>query len=157
LYDYWENLTIKTPGQIRKEQIDTEKETEQIIKGNILLEMLAPALGRVSEITHEKKAETHALLSILALMQYNNDNGLYPEKLQELITNGYLKELPMDSFSDKPLVYKKTDDDFILYSVGSNFTDEGGEYSRDSTGRIRNWLDNGDAVFWPLPKPQAKQ
>jgi hypothetical protein len=157
LYDYWENLTIKTPGQIRKEQIDTEKETEQIIKGNILLEMLAPALGRVSEITHEKKAETHALLSILALMQYNNDNGLYPEKLQELITNGYLKELPMDSFSDKPLVYKKTDDNFILYSVGYNFKDDGGEPGKDSDGRVRKWRKNGDTVFWPLTKSQVKK
>jgi hypothetical protein len=65
--------------------------------------------------------------------------------------------LPIASFSDKPLVYRKTDDDFILYSVGPNFTDEGGEYSRDSKGRIKNWLDNGDAVFWPVPKPQVKK
>jgi hypothetical protein len=157
LHDYWENLTVKTPGQIRKEQIDTEKETEQIIKGNILLEMLAPALGRVSEITHEKKAETHALLSILALMRYNNDNGLYPEKLQELITNGYLKELPMDPYSDRSLAYKKTDTDFILYSVGPNFKDDGGELGKDSDGRVRKWRKNGDTVFWPVPKPQVKQ
>ena len=156
LYDYWENLTVKSPGQIRKEQIDTEKETEQIIKGNILLEMLEPALGRMSEITHEIKAETHALLSILALMRYKNDKGLYPEKLQELTTTGYLKELPMDPFSDKPLVYKKTDDNFILYSFGPNFTDDDGVSAKDSKGRVRPWRDNGDTVFWPVPKSQVK-
>jgi hypothetical protein len=48
---------------------------------------------------------------------------------------------------DKPLVYKKTDDNFILYSVGPNFTDDGGEPGKGKSGRIKNWTDNGDTVF----------
>ena len=90
-------------------------------------------------------------------MRYKNDKGLYPEKLQELITTGYLKELPMDSFSDKPLVYKKTDDNFILYSVGHNFKDDDGVSGKDSKGRAKPWRDNGDTVFWPLPKSDIKR
>ena len=58
----------------------------------------------------------------------------------------------MDAFSEKPLVYKKTDDDFILYSVGFNFTDDGGEFSKDRRGNIRKWGENGDTVFWPVIK-----
>jgi len=77
----------------------------------------------------------------------------YPSALGELVAAGFLNELPMDPWSDKPLVYKKTDDDFTLYSVGPNFVDDGGEYGRDRNRQIRKWSDNGDTVFWPVPKP----
>ena len=71
---------------------------------------------------------------------------------EELFEAGYLKKLPMDPYSDSPLVYKKTDDDFILYSVGYDFEDDGGEVYRDNKGRVRPWGDEGDAVFWPVRK-----
>ncbi len=156
-YDFWTKVYHKTPSQIRAEGIDAEKQAMEIIEGNILLQILAPALFRINEIAHRNKTEVYATVTLLALLRYEKDKGSYPNDLRQLITAGYLKKLPMDAFSDKPLVYRKTDDDFILYSVGPNFTDEGGRYSRDSKGRIKNWLDNGDAVFWPVPKPQTKK
>ncbi|MFZ2147882.1 MAG: hypothetical protein WAV28_11740, partial [Sedimentisphaerales bacterium] len=156
-YDFWGKLYHKTPGQIRAEGIDAEKEAMEIIKGNVLLQILAPPLARINEIANRNKTEVYATVTLLALLRYDKDKGSYPNDLQQLITAGYLKQLPMDPFSDKPLSYKKTEDNFILYSVGPNFTDEGGEYSRDSKGRIKNWLDNGDTVFWPVPKSDIEQ
>ncbi|HUU16749.1 MAG TPA: hypothetical protein VMW72_06335 [Sedimentisphaerales bacterium] len=156
-YDFWNKSYRKTPGQIRAEGIDAEKEAMEIIKGNVFLQIFAPALARINEIAHRNKIEVYATVTILALLRYEKDKGSYPNDLQQLITAGYLKQLPMDSFADKPLSYRKTEDNFILYSVGPNFTDEGGEYSRDSKGRIKNWLDNGDAVFWPVPKSLVKK
>jgi len=50
------------------------------------------------------------------------------------------------------LVYGKTDDNFVLYSVGPNFKDDGGEVVRDEKGRIKKWDDQGDAVLWPPAK-----
>jgi hypothetical protein len=76
--------------------------------------------------------------------------------LNQLVTAGYLKQLPMDSFSDKPLVYKKTEDNFILYSVGPDFKDDGGEPGRDRKGRVRLWVGEGDVVFWPQPESELK-
>jgi len=157
LYNHWEGLTVKSPAQIRTDGIDPGKQTEQIIKGNMLLEMFGSAPGRVSEITHQRKTEIQALVSILALLRYECDKGLYPEDLQELVTAGYLSRLPVDPYSDKPLIYKKTDKDFILYSIGRNFTDDGGEVVRREDGRIRKWALDGDTVFWPLPTSQVKQ
>jgi hypothetical protein len=156
-YDFWGKLYHKTPGQIRAEGINVEKQAMEIIEGNVLLEILAPALSRINEIANRNKTEVYATVTLLALLRYEKDKGSYPNDLQQLITAGYLRQLPVDSFSDKPLVYRKTDGDFFLYSIGPNFTDEGGQYSRDSKGRIKNWLDNGDVVFWPLPKPQTNQ
>ena len=151
-YDFWERVACKSPAQIRAENIDIQKESLEIVKGNILLTMLAPALGRVIEISYRLPADVKSTLTIIAILRYRQQIGDYPENLDNLIEAGYLKELPMDPFSDKPLVYKKTDDDFILYSVGLNFEDDGGKYGKDKKGSPKLWVDNGDAVFWPVQK-----
>lgn len=58
----------------------------------------------------------------------------------------------MDPYSDRPLVYRGTDDGFLLYSVGENFADDGGVPGRDRNGGPDPWRyqDNGDTVFWPI-------
>jgi len=157
LYAFWDKIAQKTPAQIRAEGIDIEKEAMEIIKGNILLEILTPALGRINEISYRIQVDIGATVTILAALRYKQNVGNYPQGLNELINAGYLKELPMDAFSGRPLVYKRTDDNFILYSVGLNFTDDGGESGKDTKGRVRKWRSNGDTVFWPVPKSQLKQ
>jgi hypothetical protein len=152
LYDFSDEVARKTPAQLRAENIDIEDNAMRIIKGNILLEMLVPAISRVGEQCHLSKAHVQAAITILGLLRHKKDKGFYPENLQKLMTIGYLKELPMDPYSDKPLIYRRTDDSFLLYSVGPNFKDDGGQLSRDRTGRVEKWPADGDHLFWPLPK-----
>ncbi|MHC4310456.1 MAG: hypothetical protein ACYSSN_10955 [Planctomycetota bacterium] len=141
---------------IKAEGIYAEKEALEIIEGNVLLQILTRVdWTRVKQIVFRNKTDVHATVAVLAILRYSKDKGSFPEDLEQLISAGYLKQPPDDVFSVKPLVYRKTDDDFILYSVGPNFTDEGGEYSRDSKGRIKNWLHNGDTVFWPVANSKA--
>jgi len=156
-YAFWNKMAHKTPAQIRAEEIDTKKESLEIIKGNILLEFFAPALNRANEISWRARTNTQSLIAILSLLRHRLDKGAYPDDLNELLTAGYLKKVPIDLYSDKPLVYKKTDDSFILYSVGPNFKDDGGQISLDSTSRAKTWADEGDAVFWPVPKPETPE
>jgi hypothetical protein len=149
---FWQQIAGKTPAQLRAENIDVEKQAMEIIKGNILLDCLVPAYKRVIEISYRLPADVKATLTIMALLRYRQDTGSYPSDLIELVTDGYLKQLPLDPWSDKTLVYKKTDSDFILYSVGSDFTDNGGEVFRDDKGTAKIWAEQGDAVFWPVQK-----
>ncbi|UCC23330.1 MAG: hypothetical protein JSW23_04565 [Planctomycetota bacterium] len=151
-YAFWEKIVPKTPAQIQAENIDIEKRTMELFKGNILLEIFAPDFGRINEVAHRRKTEVEATLTIIALLRYQQDTGSYPESLEELITAGYLEELPLDSFSDKPMVYRRTNGNFLLYSVGLNFIDDGGKLYRTDIGRPRPWADEGDAVFWPVTK-----
>ena len=65
-----------------------------------------------------------------------------------------MEKLPMDPYSDGTLVYKKTDDGFLLYSLGENLCDDGGQVFRDDEGKIKKWASEGDWVFWPVPKSQ---
>jgi len=154
---FWEQIAGKSPAQLRSENIEVERQAMELIKGNILLEMLAPAYSRVIEISYRLPADVGSTLTIIALLRYKQDIGSYPEDLNEMVTSGYLKELLMDPWSDKPLVYKKTDEDFILYSFGENCKDDGGEVHRDDKGIVRLWADEGDAVFWPVFKSENKR
>jgi len=156
-YDYYEKLSLKTALQGHIESEDIDKKVEEFLKGNYFLNLITPAVLRVIQISHRLPVDVKGALTMIAIFRYKADKGRYPQNLNQLVTAGYLKQLPIDSFSDKPLSYRKTEDNFILYSVGPNFIDDGGEYSRDSKGRIKNWLDNGDTVFWPVPKSDIKQ
>ena len=154
VYDYWERIACKSPAQIRAENIDIEKETMELIKGNILLEMLTPALGRVCEIAHRNKADVEAALAIIAILRYKQDIGGYPDKLEKLINADYLKVLPIDPYSGSSLVYKKMDNNFVLYSFGRNFRDDDGKmaYNKEGKPRWRGTEEEGDTLFWPVEK-----
>ena len=157
LYDYCEQLSLKTAAQIHADNEAIDDKLNKLSSDNILIGILTPAVKRVIEIGHRLPTDVGAALTIIAILRYNGDTDRYPQNLNQLVTAGYLKQLPIDSYSDKPLVYKKTDDNFILYSFGPDFKDDDGVSGKDSNGRARQWRDNGDTVFWPPPKPQVKQ
>ena len=153
-YDFWEQMALKTPAQIRTENIDIEEQTMELIEGNILLEIMSPALGRICEIAHRNKADVEAALAIIAILRYKQDIGGYPDKLEKLINADYLKVLPIDPYSGEPLVYKKMDNNFVLYSFGPNFKDDDGKmaYNKEGKPRWRGTEEDGDTVFWPVDK-----
>lgn len=66
------------------------------------------------------------LLIDLALAEYRSKHGAYPKDLAALAPE-VLKEVPIDPFSEAPLVYRLTDKGYTLYSVGRNGVDDGGE------------------------------
>ncbi len=118
-----------------------------------LLEYLIPAAERVSELSYQGRVLYEATTAILAIQRWRLEKGGYPRTLDELIETGYLKELPKDPYSDKSLIYKKTEDNFVLYSIGINFADDGGKVF-EKEGEVQKWGvgEDGDAVFWPVAK-----
>lgn len=156
-YDYYEKLSLKTALQGHIESEDMDKKVEEFLKGNYFLNILTPAVLRVIQISHRLPVDVKGTLAMIAIFRYKADKGRYPQDLNQLLTTGYLKQLPMDSFSDKPLVYKKTEDNFMLYSIGPNFVDDGGEPGRDRKGRVKLWMDEGDVVFWPQSESELKK
>ena len=113
-----------------------------------LLYYLIPAAERASELVYQRKVLHESTVAILALKRWRLEKNEYPAGLDDLVSAGFLKELPMDPYSDKPLVYKKTDDNFILYSLGCDFKDDGGKIV-EKRGDVQKWgsHDDGDAVF----------
>jgi hypothetical protein len=119
------------------------------------MRMFLPSFSRAGELTHQVKALHEATIAVLALRRWQIDKGEYPETLDQLIDTGYLKVLPSDPYSDGPLRYERRGDDFVLYSVGEDFTDDGGvRHLKYAWGNRLSGLDGkrkgGDRVFWPL-------
>jgi hypothetical protein len=156
-YDYCEQLSLKTAVQRHEESDAIDDKFKELLGGNIFLGTLVPAVRRVIEIGNRLPTDVGATLTMIAIFRYKSDTGRYPQNLNQLVTAGFLKPLPIDSYSDKPLSYKKTEDNFILYSIGPDFKDDGGVSGKDSKDRARPWRDNGDTVFWPLPESDIKQ
>jgi hypothetical protein len=119
----------------------------------LLVNIYVPPMDRLSGLIYERRTECEAIIIILALKRYAIEKGTYPDTLEELLDEGYISKIPMDPYSDKPLVYKKAGDNFTLYSVGEDFKDDNGKVLF-SGGRIDKWgradsKTGGDAVFWP--------
>jgi len=153
LHDFLDSeFALKTPAQVQTQKAEIDKRVKQLTGRNFLIRLTVPAFEKVFEISSRLKTEVEATTTIIALLRYKQDKGQYPQNLDELKQAGYIKEIPIDPFSDKPLVYKKTDENFILYSVGLNFKDDGGQVGEDYKGKVKLWADEGDAVFWPVKK-----
>ena len=146
-FELFGQLLDITPWQLH--QKGGPGEWEEIARNSLFLKITAPAYGMAGEIGWRMKTDRTALLTVLALQRYEKDNGAYPENLRALVESGYLEKLPMDPYSDGPLVYKKTDEGFILYSFGENLSDDGGKLGLGRDGKPRMWEDNGDWVFRP--------
>ncbi|MGD8501684.1 MAG: hypothetical protein PVJ86_13615, partial [Phycisphaerales bacterium] len=106
IYDRLSKLAKMTPYEKHISGLETPH--ERIMSAPkyrfFLIEIFVPAMGRVSELAYRGKVLHEATLTILALKRWRLEKNEYPSTLSELVSAGFLKELPMDPFSDKPLV-----------------------------------------------------
>jgi len=79
----------------------------------------------------------------LSLAHYRLEKGNYPEQLSELVPR-YIEKIPEDFFVGKPLRYGRLGKGYLLYSLGSNGTDERGYPGYDTVLRV------------PLPPPDSR-
>ena len=80
-----------------------------------------------AEIKHKTAvAHEQLLVTELALRGYLAGEGHAPARLDDL-TNGYLTWLPQDPFRAQPLVYRPQGTNWVLYSVGADGVDDGGQ------------------------------
>ena len=149
LYKLFNENFSKTPARLKAEGIDLDFQISRIANNNIFLKFLSPSLARVNIIGFRNKIDAESTTLIIALVRYKQDTGAFPESLDKLLKQGYIKQFPVDPFSDKPLAYRKTDNSFLLYSWGENLKDDDG-VARDKKGKIIQWAPDGDWVFWPL-------
>jgi len=84
-------------------------------------------------------AKNRTIDIVIALAAYRLENGAYPKELGQL-KPAFLSEIPTDPFADGPLRYKRLQMGCMVYSVGPNGEDEGGEFD-DSV-----WPEKDDIV-----------
>jgi hypothetical protein len=80
-----------------------------------------------AELKHKTVvAHERLLVAELALRCYQFEQGHPPARLDDLATN-YLSHVPVDPFSEQPLVYRAQGTNWLLYSVGPDGVDDGGK------------------------------
>jgi hypothetical protein len=83
-----------------------------------------------------------------ALERYRLAHGEYPASL-DVLAPQFITKLPHDIIGGQPLKYHRTEDgQFVLYSIGWNEKDDGGQIELTERGRVD--VDKGDWV-WRYP------
>ncbi len=104
--------------------------------------LLMPALDKASRKGELATMERDAALVAIALEQCRRRAGAYPAALDALVPD-FLPAVPPDRFDGRPLRYRLGEDRSpLLYSVGPDREDAGGDAARDN-------------VFWPLAQPSS--
>lgn len=98
--------------------------------GNVLSGLLLPAVTAAIDAEDRANAMLQLHQVAVALAVYRLENGEYPDSLDTLVPT-LVDQLPVDVY-DNALVYQKTKDGFLLYSLGKNGNDDGGSHSAHS-------------------------
>jgi len=118
----------------------------------------AGILGRAADAESRRRL----IITAVALERYHGRHGSYPKTLADLVPY-FLKDNTIDFMDGQPLRYRLTDDGhFVLYSVGLDCADNGGEMPRPRGLGIRQGfpgspflpgadLTPGTDLVWPRP------
>jgi hypothetical protein len=88
-----------------------------------------PELQRTIERAETGRMERRLTQVALALAAFKAEHGAYPASVDELAPQN-LAAIPIDLFSEKPLIYERTADGYKLRSVGPNMQDDGGRTNK---------------------------
>ncbi len=102
-------------------------------------------------ITLQNLTRHELVITAIALKRYELQSGKSPSELATLVPD-FLPALPRDLMDGQPLRYRlNSDGTFVLYSVGENLRDDGGDFNSDSSkGNVPNsapW--SGRDWVWP--------
>jgi hypothetical protein len=93
----------------------------------LLAAVAIPNFSRAWQTTVHNQTMVNEAQIACALERYKIANGNYPETLDALAPQ-FIATIPLDIIGGAPLHYRRTDNGkFLLYSVGWNETDDGGQ------------------------------
>jgi hypothetical protein len=119
-----------------------------------LSSLAIPNYSRATETALRNETERQLTLAAISLARFRFAHGSLPQQLSQLSPE-FLTQAPYDPMSGKALHYRPgPDGGFLLYSVGLDGIDNGGDPTANgSTNRFGFW-DGRDAV-WPSPPKRA--
>jgi hypothetical protein len=99
--------------------------------GAIVVKLLIPALSKVAEANRRSRANMRCALVGIAAERYRLAHDGWPASLEELVKMGLIASVPLDPYDGQPLRYKLRPDGALVYSVGADGVDNGGNINRD--------------------------
>ena len=114
-------------------------------------------MGNIARKVVQFETMRAVVVTAIALKRYQSHHGTWPETLDALLP-AYLSEVPIDPMSGKPLRYHaNTDGTYLLYSVGENGKDDGGNAALEPGAKSSSlyWL-NLHTLDWVWPQPATE-
>ena len=141
-----------SPALVRRGDAALTADSKTASPFNLLERLMLPGLGNAAKKFAWSQASVDLARVAIALERYRLAHGEFPESLDALAPQ-FIAKLPHDIINGQPLHYRRTDDgQFVLYSVGWNETDDGGEVALDGpfgkSGNVN--INKGDWV-WRYP------
>jgi hypothetical protein len=107
-----------------------EEEVHHLPETAILSRTLLPAVFQAGESFRRKHAMLRCAIASLAAERYRRDKRAWPENADQLCPQ-YLSAVLLDPYDGKPLRYRRVKDGAVIYSVGQDVVDDGGNLNRD--------------------------
>ena len=119
-------------------------------------EMFVGGYNQTLRGTMQSETARRIAISAIALKRFQLAHGKWPEALQEL-TPAILVTVPIDPFDGKSLKYHlKADGTYLLYSVGKDGVDNGGNPTNSSSSSDSLFWQMGRDWVWPQPAAPAE-
>ena len=98
------------------------------------------------------------VITAIALKRYELRHHQLPDTLGELVPE-FLRSVPTDYMNGQPLRYRRNPDGtFLLYSVGENGKDDGGNPALEQGVESSNYYwQNSHALDWVWPQPATPE
>jgi hypothetical protein len=133
------------------ERIDQSIKTLPITPYNVLFRWLSVAITGITKKAALSQTYVDETVVACALERYRLAHGSFPETLDPLVPQ-FINKLPHDVIDGEPLHYRHAAaDQYLLYSVGWNEKDDGGQIAMDG---VNQNFDDGDWVWFSQPQPQ---
>jgi len=102
---------------------------------HILLHTIMPPLSHITSIELRTIAYLRTARTALAVLRFRLAAGRLPDALTDLVP-AYLDAVPTDPFDGNEIRYKKLEAGFVVYSIGEDLSDDGGQ---ERTKESPNW------------------
>jgi hypothetical protein len=95
-----------------------------------LSQMLVPAFSKVAQAFQRSQAILRGAIAAVAAERYRRQKGSWPSSHAQLVEAGLLRAVPVDPYDGQPLRLRALADGVVIYSVGPDRTDDGGNLNR---------------------------
>src|SRR5262249_9707465 len=113
------------------------------------------ACARLLERVYKAEVARQIVITAIALKRYELRHGSMPVSLNELVPDFFAKP-PRDPMDGEPLRYRfKEDGTWVLYAIGNDGRDDGGNPSAEQNRNSFTWQFGRDLV-WPQPATRAE-
>ncbi len=142
------NTRVISPAALQRANVAVNAEMKHYSPYTVQALKLFPAISATVRKIASVQVSIDLARVACALERYHLAHGEYPETLDAL-TPQFIEKLPHDIINGQPLHYRRTEaGQFVLYSVGWNETDDGGQVAFTKSGSVDR--EKGDWV-WQYP------